>query len=281
MSGRGRPPSPRLAARMPTFLYIDYGPSPYIGRELRYSLSTLLAEYPGGDAQILVYTDKPKTYDGLHDRVRARDISGDIGAMTRHGELPHRIKACVLLDALTSGDDDCVLLDTDSYIMPGFAGALAGALAAGAAMDAFEEYDPYPELAGFRADLPHAGRYAYDPVHSVMYNSGLVAARPTRDAAAIEDAITLIDAMLDAGNRSFKIEQISFSESFRLHEAPVAEMRPLFQHYFRRSTKRYMHWRIDRWMRHSPHLEVGRPFIKHSRNVVRVFNYINQLTKKY
>jgi hypothetical protein len=67
---------------MPTFLYIDYGPSPYIERELRYSLSTLLAEYPGGDAQIVVYTDKPKTYDNLHDRVRARDISGDIGAMT-------------------------------------------------------------------------------------------------------------------------------------------------------------------------------------------------------
>jgi len=29
---------------MPTFIYIDYGPSPYIARELRYSLSTLLAE---------------------------------------------------------------------------------------------------------------------------------------------------------------------------------------------------------------------------------------------
>ena len=148
-------------------------------------------------------------------------------------------------------------------------------------MDAFEEYDPYPELAGFRADLPHAGRYGYDPVHSVMYNSGLVATRPARHLAAIEDAVVLIDAMLDAGNRSFKIEQISFSESFRLHEAPLAEMRPLFQHYFRRSTKRYMHWRIDRWLKRSPDFETGPPFIAHSRNVVRIFNYINQVTKKY
>jgi hypothetical protein len=266
---------------MPTFLYIDYGPSPYIARELRYSLSTLLAEYPDGDARIVVYTDKPKTYDGLHDRVRARDISGDIAAMTRHGALPHRVKACVLLDALKSGDDDCVLLDTDSYILPGFADALTRALASGAGMDHFEEHDPYPELAGFRADLPHAGRYAYDPVHSVMCNSGLVAARRTRHLAAIEDAVALIDAMLDAGKRSFKIEQISFSESFRLHEVHVAEMRPLFQHYFRRSTKRYMHWRIDRWLKRAPDFEVGRPFIAHSRNVVRVFNYINQLTKQY
>jgi hypothetical protein len=266
---------------MPTFLYIDYGPSHYIARELRYSLSTLLAEYPGGDSRIVVYTDKPKTYDGLHHLVRARDISRDIGAMTRDGALPHRIKACVLLDALKSEHDACVLLDTDSYIMPGFAEALAGALAAGAAMDHFEEHDPYPELAGFRADLPHAGRYDYDSVHSVMYNSGLVAARPTRHLAVIEDAVALIDAMMDAGNRSFKIEQISFSESFRLHAAPVAEMRPLFQHYFRRSTKRYMHWRIDRWLKRTPDFQAARPFIAHSRNVVRVFNYINQLTNKY
>ena len=113
---------------MPTFLYIDYGPSPYIGRELRYSLSTLLAEYPDGGSKIVVYTDKPKTYDRLHDRVRARDISGDVAAMTRHGALPHRIKACVLLDALKSQVDDCVLLDTDSYILPGFAVSLANAL---------------------------------------------------------------------------------------------------------------------------------------------------------
>jgi hypothetical protein len=266
---------------MPTFLYIDYGPSPYIARELRYSLSTLLAEYPGGDSEIVVYTDKPKSYERLHDRVRARDVSEEVGAMTRHGALPHRIKACVLLDALKSSDDDCVLLDTDSYILPGFADALTKALGVGAAMDHFEERNPYPELAGFRADLPHAGRYAYDPVQSVMYNSGLVAARPTRHVAVIEDAVALIDAMLDAGKRSFKIEQISFSESFRLHHAAIAEMRPLFQHYFRRSTKRYMHWRIDRWLQRAPRLEAGRPFIKYSRNVVRVFNYINQLTKRY
>jgi hypothetical protein len=266
---------------MPTFLYIDYGRSPYISRELRYSLSTLLAEYPNGDVRIVVYTDKPKAYEHLHERVRARDISGDVGAMTRDGALPHRIKACVLLDALRSSDDDCALLDTDSYVLPGFADALTNALGSGAAMDAFEQHDPYPELVGFRADLPHAGRYAYDPVQSVMHNSGLVAARPTRHVAVMEDAVALIDAMLDSGYRSFKIEQISFSESFRLHEAHVAEMRPLFQHYFRRSTKRYMHWRIDRWLKRAPVFEAGRPFIAHSRNVVRVFNYINQLTKKY
>ncbi len=264
-----------------TFLYIDYVPSPYIARELRYSLSTLLAEYPGGDVAIVVYTDKPRVYGTLHERVRAHDISGSVDAMTRQGALPHRVKACVLLDALKSRDEDCILLDTDSYILPGFADALAKALEAGAAMDAYEERDPYPEIAGFRADLPNIGPYAYDPVYSVMHNSGLVAARPARHIPAMEDAIALIDAMLDRGLRSFKIEQISFSEGFRLHSIPVADMRPLFQHYFRRSTKRYMHWRLDQWLKRAPEFAVGRPFIGHPRNRVRLFNYINQLTKKY
>jgi len=174
-----------------------------------------------------------------------------------------------------------VLLDTDSYILPGFADALTKALASGAAMDHFEEHDPYPEITGFRTTLPHFGDYEYDRVRSVMYNSGLVAARPSRHIAVIEDAIALIDAILDRGHRSFKIEQISFSECFRLHSAEVAEMRPLFQHYYRRSLKRYMHWRIDRWIERAPNFEIGRPFIGHSRNRVRLFNYVNRITKKY
>src|ERR1700733_12906272 len=106
---------------MPTFLYIDYGPSAYIAMELRYSLSTLLAEYAGAPVQVIVYTDKPRAYEGLHECVRARDISQGLTAMTRDGALPHRVKACVLLDALKTHGDDCVLLDTDSYISPGFA----------------------------------------------------------------------------------------------------------------------------------------------------------------
>jgi hypothetical protein len=266
---------------MPTFLYLDYGPSPYIAREVRYSLSTLLAEYSQGGANVLVYTDKPRVYEALDLRLSVKDISGDVGAMTRGGALGHRAKACVLLDALRTRDDDCVLLDTDSYIAPGFATALTNALAAGAAMDAFEEHNPYPEILGFQAELPHAGRYVYDAVQSVMRNSGLVAANPARHLPVFEDVMALIDAMLDRGYRSFKIEQISISECFRLHSVVVADMRPLFQHYFRRSLKRYMHWRLDRWVKREPAFKPGRPFIDPSRNEVRIFNYVNQITRRY
>ena len=266
---------------MPTFLYLDYGPSPYIARELRYSLATLLAEYSQGGAKVVVYTDKPRVYETLDPCVSVKGISSDVGAMTRGGALGHRAKACVLLDALRTQDDDCALLDTDSYIAPGFAAALTKALAAGAAMDAFEMSNPYSELVGFEVDLPHFGRYVYDAVRSAMFNSGLVAASPARHLPVFEDVIALIDAMLDRGYRSFKIEQISISECFRLHSVPVAEMRQLFQHYFRRSLKRYMHWRLDRWIKREPEFKPGRPFIDPSRNEVRVFNYVNRVIGRY
>jgi hypothetical protein len=266
---------------MPTFVYLDYGPSPFLAREARYGLSTLLAEYSDRSAEVVVYTDKPRAYADLHERVAPRDISGEVEAMTRGGALGHRAKICVLLDALRTRDDDCVLLDTDSYVLPGFADALARALEAGAAMDAFEERDPYPDLGRFEADLPHAGRYRYDPLSSVMRNSGLVAASPARHLRALEDALALTDAMLDAGHRSFKIEQISFSEGFRLHGIAVADMRPSFQHYYRRSLKRYMRWRIDRWMRREPEFKIGRPFPAPSRNQVRAFNWVNRVVGRY
>lgn len=266
---------------MPAFLYIDYGPSPYIARELRYSLATLLAEYDARPASVIVYTDKPRLYDRLHPRVSARDISADIAAMTCGGAYSHRIKPCVLLDALKTQSDLCVLLDTDSYILPGFADALARAAASGPAMDHFEAFDPYPDAKDFVADLPHAGRYRYDPAVSAMFNSGLVAAHPTRHVPAIEDAIALIDAFWDQGKRLFKIEQIAVSEGFRIHGERIGETRPLFQHYFRRSLKRYMHWRIDRWLKGDPDFKPARPLAAPSRNAVRVFNAINRVVGRY
>ena len=39
--------------------------------------------------------------------------------------------------------------------------------------------------------------------------------------------------------------------------------------------------RLDRRLKREPDFVIGRPFVEPSRNQVRVFNYINQLTKKY
>ena len=267
------------AVSAPTFVYIAYGRSPYIGRELRYGLATLLAEIP--DARVVVYTDRPDAYDGLHASLATRDIAADLDGWTRGGLLHHRAKTCALHDALVRDGGVCVLMDTNSYIAPGFAAALARAIADGPAMDFFEESDPFPDAAGFAAELPRSGRYRYEPAVARMWNSGLVAVEAARDGAAIEDALALVDAFLDAGRRSFKIEQVSFSETLRRLDRGVGEMRPAFQHYFRRSLKRYMHWRIDAWMRRVPDFAPTRPCIAHPRNAVRAFNLVNRLIPRY
>ena len=93
----------------PTFVYIDYGPSLHIGRELRYSLATLLAEYAA--PRVLVYTDKPETYARLHPCVSARDFGDDLRAWSRAGAYNHRVKPCVLLDALRIRGGLCVLFE--------------------------------------------------------------------------------------------------------------------------------------------------------------------------
>ena len=167
------------------------------------------------------------------------------------------------------------MLDTDSWIEPGFAAALARATANGPAMDQYEARDPYPEIAGFSARLPNVGAYVYSQDTAIMFNSGLIA---TRDGAAIEDAVALIDALWDADRRRFNIEQIAVSEAFRAHGRPIGETFPTFQHYFRRSLKRYMHWRIEAWIRRTPHFGPMRPCIAAPRNAVRVFNWVDRAT---
>ena len=261
----------------PTFVYVDYGPSPYIGRELRYSLSTLLAEIP--QARVRVYTDKARLYETLP--VTPRPLGADLARWTREGAYNHRIKPCVLNDALASVGGLCVLLDTDCYIAPGFAAALETATRLGPAMDRFERYDPLPEAAGFAVDLPHSGRYVYEGAGSQMCNSGLVALDASRDGGAMEDALALLDALYDAGFRAFNIEQIAITEALRRLGRGIAEMQPTFQHYCRRSLKRYMRWRIDAWIKREPVFQPTRPCITHPRAAVRAFNVVNRLIPRY
>lgn len=258
----------------PTFVYIDYGASPDIGLELRYSLATLLAEAPS--ARVVVYTDKPEDYARLHPAVTPRALGDDLARWTRGGAFNHRIKICALADAVDTCGGLCVLLDTDSYVEPGFAAKLEAASAVGPVMDHFERRDPFPEWAGFVADLP-GGRYVYDSNAAIMYNSGLVAVRAGRDEAALADAVALVDALYDSGRRIFLLEQFAFSETLRRRGLPIGEMAPAFQHYFRRSLKRYLHWRLRARERRHPGFAPTRPCVTHPRNAVRAYNWAARL----
>jgi hypothetical protein len=251
---------------MTTFLYIDYGPSPDIAVELKFSLATLMQDFRGREPEVVVYTDKPATYEALHPKLSVRPFGEDFARWSRAGLYTHRIKPCVLSDALHAIDGHCVLVDTDTFFRPGFADALPRA--PGVAMDHFERNDPCPDCAGLMAVLPHAGRYAYDPATAVMFNSGLIAARK-REIPALEDTIALIDAWLDAGIRQFNIEQIALSEVFRTRNVAVTEMKPYFEHYYRRSQKQYMRPRIAAWLARPAGWRPTRPFLEPSKTRVR------------
>jgi len=229
---------------MTTFVYIDYGPSPDIAVELKYSLSTLLYEYRGREPAVVVYTDKPAVYASLPANVRTKDLAPHFAAWTHGGDYAHRVKPCVLIDALANEDEICALVDSDTFIRRGFADALAERQAAGGVvMDHFERADPYSEASGFSAEIPGLGRYTYDAAESRMFNSGLVAAR-RRHIPQLEQAVALVDAFLDSGLAQFNIEQIAVSEAFRLAGEPISEIKPWFEHYYRRSQKLYMRPRI-------------------------------------
>ena len=73
---------------MPTFLYIDYGPSPDIATELKYSLATLFYEFFGREPNVVVYTDKPAAYAHLHPRMRTRELGRDFEVWSRGGLYP-------------------------------------------------------------------------------------------------------------------------------------------------------------------------------------------------
>jgi hypothetical protein len=150
----------------------------------------------------------------------------------------------------------------------------------GVAMDEFERADPFPPAAGFVADLPHLGRYAYDGAAARMYCAGLVGVR-RKHLPMLEDALALVDALLDAGFRlqsarnreaaeDFGVfEQMSYGEMFRLTGESIAEMRPWCEHYYRRSQKLYMRPRIAKhWAREGAWKPL-KPFLEPSKLRVR------------
>jgi len=263
---------------MATFIYIDYGPSPEIAMELKFSLATLMQEFRGREPGVVVYTDKPAAYAGLHQKLRIRPFGVDLQRWSRDGLYAHRVKPCVLLDALGAIDETCALVDTDTFFREGFNVELTRALkAGGVAMDRFERKDPCPACAGVTVDLPHSGRYRYDPAAAVMYNSGLVVVRREPAVPALEDALALIDAWLDADVKQFNIEQIAVSEAFRLHGEPIAQMKPFFEHYYRRSQKLYMRPRIGDWLTRESGWRPTRPFLEPSKTRVRLAHILDRL----
>jgi hypothetical protein len=223
------------------YIYVCWGRSPQLRRELRYSLETLLPEIVGDASRVAIFTDRPENFRDLE--VAVFDVSADIAGAAAAGLFPLRAKPLVLARALRHFGRSCVLLDTDSFVREGFDATVGAALDAGAAMNGFERADPYPDFGPFETDLPRLGRYVLDSKRSPMFNSGLVAARPEH-APLLDDAVVLTDRLWQAGLRRHTIEQFAFCECFRLGGVPIQPIDRNFEHYHSRWSKRYMRRRL-------------------------------------
>jgi hypothetical protein len=230
----------------PVYIYLSYGPSPQTPRELRYSVETLLPEIREDASRIAVFTDRPENFRDLP--VRVIDAAADLAGLAVGEGYRHRAKPLMLARAVRLCCRPCVLLDADSFVRQGFDATVKAALAAGAAMNAFVRADPYPDFGPFETDLPHLGRYVLDRERAVMFNSGLVAARPEH-APLLDDAVVLIERLWSGGLRRHDIEQFAISECFRLGGVPIQLIDGTFEHYFPRWSKRYFRRKLRaRWL---------------------------------
>ncbi len=225
------------------FIYLQ-GSRPRHQRELRYSVSTLLAEMPEASGNIVVYTDSPAAYASDSRHIVTRDISSTLDDMTDGRRYFFRAKPCVVLDALQTLGSPCVFLDTDTFIRRGFAQALRKKLQRGAVMDKYLRKNPYPECQNLEAALPSGKTYRYDAASAVMYNSGVIGVRPDH-APAIADSIAIIDAVQPVTPYTHDQEQFAINEAFRIHGINIGVIGGVLKHYCAKSQKHYMNWRFE------------------------------------
>ena len=258
-----------MGSKAHQFIYLCFGKSPSVQRELRYSIETLLAEIGGDSSRITIFTDRPQDLAGRPERLV--DIAAELGEMTWGRSYMFRAKPVVLARALRLHERACVLMDTDSFIRPGFEKAVAAALASGAAMNSFVRGDPYPFFGPYETELPHLGAYAFDPGKSLMLNSGLIAAR-FEHAALIEDAVILLDRLWNGGLVRHDVEQFAVAEAFRIAGVPIELINREFEHYCPRWSKRYMRRRLRRHRRSEAAERGGaRPSVPFCKTRVRLF----------
>jgi hypothetical protein len=253
------------------FFYLCFGKSPSVRRELAYSVATLMAELCDDASRIAIFTDRPNDFVGWPQRIV--DISDRLKMMRWNGAVDflYRAKPAALVEALRLFQGDSVLLDTDTFIRPGFAVAVERALTVGAAMNAFVRSDPYPFFGPYETDLPHVGHYRFDSASAPMLNSGLVAAR-FEHLPLIEDALALMDRLWAAKLHRHDIEQFAIGECFRFGGVNLTLIDREFEHYCSHWAKRYMRRRLRRRLPSTVAAPVAaRPDIPLSKTRVRLF----------
>lgn len=221
------------------FLYIEYGHQKTYVDELTYSLATLLDHHSLVKSDVLVYTENTETY--AHLPVTAVSIAKDITAYSLNGAYHFRVKPCVIKRALQEHGQDAniVFLDTDTYFKNNINHHLAKINSQHVLMNKFEKRNPYPGKVLQSVQLPSGKTYSYDEQYSIMYNSGLVGLHASH-TACLDDAIAIIDAMVNASFKAHTIEQCAVAEAFRIHQVHISEVYREVKHYWPSTDKKYM-----------------------------------------
>lgn len=228
------------------FIYLETGSKQKYQTELRYSISTLLAEMPEAAGNIIVYTDNPSAYAADSHLLSTFALPEALDELPDGSKYFFRVKPGVLLLALRTFGCPCVFLDTDTYVKRGFSRALKSKLRRGAVMDRYLRKNPFPECAGLDMTLPSGLSFRYDAETAVIYNSGVIGVRPDH-AAAIEDSIAIIDAVRPLSyKRNHDQEQYAVNEALSIHGVPISVIHRTLRHYCPRWQKRYIHWRFER-----------------------------------
>ena len=257
------------------FVYIDYGDKRSHFEELKYSLATLYDHHSMDSISVRVYTDNTEKY--AHLPVTAISIEKEISSYSLNWTYHFRIKPCVIRQALKDLEDEATLvfIDTDTYFKISLSARLQEISSECVLMNKFETQAPYPGEILQDLTLPSGIRYSYDNQNSLMYNSGLVGLK-SRHIDCIEDAIPIVDGMIGASFRAHTIEQCAMSESFRIHRIGIREVFREFEHYWRRTDKRFMHHHLSR-LKYSEKSADGLPLqrIKHSWLRARWHKWLN------
>jgi len=188
---------------------------------------------------VLVYTENPEFY--AHLPVTAVSIAQDITDYSLNGAYHFRVKPCVIKRALKEHGQDAniVFLDTDTYFKKNINPYLAQIDTQHVLMNKFEKRNPYPGEVLQSVQLPSGKTYSYDEQQSIMYNSGLVGLHAAH-TACLEDAIAIIDAMVNASFKAHTIEQCAVAEAFRIHQVHISEVNREVEHYWPSTDKKYM-----------------------------------------
>ena len=248
------------------FVYLDLGQrgGPHLPKgtlaihmELRYSLSTLMAE-KSKPFSVSVYTDKRHLY--VDYPVEIVDVASMMPPELKEWSYIYRAKPCVLLHALRQRSGALCFLDTDTFILPGFVTAMAEAIDRGAVMCANESGHTAADRRRLCGGSPFLG------------NSGVIGVHSGWGEALLSDALSIIDTKLKAGGALGTLEQDAISEAIWRKGIPVEFAEPWITHYCTVSRKRYMHMQIRRLLEvHQNRLPPMRPPIKFT--VARVKAY--------